>query len=161
MHSNLNLPPMLPILGSEAKFEKNAASTSRFCTTYCGYFRAPSISGFATVDTPCALKYLGVLYCGYCKYWSVDSYCEYSQYQNTPNMPTILFWATLGCTVVAAPRGEHLPVMMDANSRTDARGKSCVDDKVLGAYARDTLNDNGRHLLAFPAENQLAPVNTF
>ena len=49
--------------------------------------------------------------------------------------------------------------MMEANARTGTQGEDCVDDKVLGAYGRDTLNDNGRRLLAFSAENQLAPVN--
>lgn len=51
--------------------------------------------------------------------------------------------------------------MMDANARTDARGEGCVNDKVLGAYGRDTLNDNRRRLLTFSPENQLALANTF
>ena len=43
--------------------------------------------------------------------------------------------------------------MMDANARTGRRGEGCVDGKVLGAHGRDTLNDNGRRLLAISAEN--------
>ena len=70
------------------------------------------------------------------------------------------FWATLGSTVAEMPKGEHLLVVMDANARTGAEGEGCADDKVLGAYKRDTLKDNGRRLLAFSAENQLALVNT-
>ena len=51
--------------------------------------------------------------------------------------------------------------MMNANARTGRRGEGCADDKLLGAYGRDTLNDNGGRLLAFSAENQLALVYTF
>ena len=60
------------------------------------------------------------------------------------------------------PKGEHLLVMMDANARAGRRGEGCVDGKMLGAYGRNTLNDNGRRLLlTFSAENQLALVNTY
>ena len=58
-----------------------------------------------------------------------------------------------GQTVADVPKGEHLLVMMDANARTGRRGEGCVDGKVLGAHGRDTLNDNGRRLLAISAEN--------
>ena len=51
--------------------------------------------------------------------------------------------------------------MMDANARTGARRERCVDDKVLGAYGRDTLSDNGRRLLAFSAENQFTLIDVF
>ena len=72
-----------------------------------------------------------------------------------------LFWTALGSTVAEVPRGDYLLVMMDANARSGRRGEGCVDDKVLGAYWRGTtLNDNGRRLLAFSAENQLALANT-
>ena len=67
----------------------------------------------------------------------------------------------LGSTVTEVPKGEHLLVLMDTNARTGAREQGCVDDRVLGAYGQDTLNDNGRRLLAFSAENQLALVDTF
>ena len=50
---------------------------------------------------------------------------------------------------------------MNATARTGRRGEGCVDDKVLGAYGWDTLNDNGWRLPAFSAENQLVFVNTF
>ena len=71
------------------------------------------------------------------------------------------FWTVLGSTVAEVPKGEHLVVMMDANARTGITGEGCVDDKVLGAYGWDTLNDNGWRLPAFSAENQLVFVNTF
>ena len=51
--------------------------------------------------------------------------------------------------------------MMDANVCTCARGEGYVDDKVLGAFGRGTLNDNGRRPMAFSVENQRALVNTF
>ena len=72
-----------------------------------------------------------------------------------------LLRATLGITATEAPKEEYLIVMMDANARTGARGEGFVDVKVMGAYGRDTLSDNGRRLLAFSAENQLALVKTF
>ena len=33
--------------------------------------------------------------------------------------------------------------------------------KVLGAYGRDTLNDNGERLLSFSANHELAHLNKF
>ena len=35
------------------------------------------------------------------------------------------------------------------------------DNKILGAYARDTLNDNGKLLLSFTNNHDLALVNMF
>ena len=50
--------------------------------------------------------------------------------------------------------------MMDDSARTGARGEGRVDDEVLGVYRRDALNDNGRRLPAFSAENQVVIVDT-
>ena len=53
---------------------------------------------------------------------------------------------------------------MDANARTWRREKGGVgskDNKNLGAYGRDTLNDNGELLLCFANNHDLASVNTF
>lgn len=44
--------------------------------------------------------------------------------------------------------------MRDADAGTGASGGSCVDDKVLSAYGRDTLHGNGQGMLAFSAGNQ-------
>ena len=63
------------------------------------------------------------------------------------------------------PRHEQLFVLMDANARTWRREKGGVgskDDKIIGAYGRDTLNDNGELLLlSFANNHDLAVVNTF
>ena len=72
-----------------------------------------------------------------------------------------LFSTAPGSTVAEVPKREHLLVMKDANARTARRGQGRVNDKVLGAYGRHPLNNNGRRLLAFSAENQLILVITF
>ena len=36
-----------------------------------------------------------------------------------------------------------------------------ADNKVLGAYGRDKINENGKLLLGFPEDNKLALLNTF
>ena len=55
-------------------------------------------------------------------------------------------------------------VLMDANARRGGREKGGVgseDSESLGAYGRDTLNDNGELLLSFANNHDLAIVNTF
>ena len=63
------------------------------------------------------------------------------------------------------PEHEQLfVVLMDTNARTGRREKGGVgskDSKILGAYGRDTLNDNGELLLSFANNHDLALVNTF
>ena len=62
------------------------------------------------------------------------------------------------------PRHEQLFVLMDANTRTGRREKGQVgskDSKILGAYGRDTVNDNGELLLSLANNHDLALVNTF
>ena len=52
----------------------------------------------------------------------------------------------------SGPKHEQLFVLMDANARTGRREKGQVgskDSKILGAYGRDTLTDNGELLLSF------------
>ena len=61
-------------------------------------------------------------------------------------------------------RYKQLFVLMDANARTGRREKGQVgskDSKILGAYGRDTLNDNGELLLSFANNHDLALVSTF
>ena len=74
------------------------------------------------------------------------------------------FWTFLDRAVKDVPRHEQLFVLMDANARTGRREKGGVgskDSKILGAYGRDTLNDNGELLLSFANNHDLAIVNTF
>ena len=62
------------------------------------------------------------------------------------------------------PRHEQLFVLRNANARTRRRekgGVGCKDNRILGAYDRDTLNDNGELLLSFANNHDLAIVNTF
>ena len=74
------------------------------------------------------------------------------------------FWTALDRVVKEVPGHEQLFVLMDANARTGRRGgggPGSEDCKVLGAYGRDTLNDNGERLLSFATNHSLALVNTF
>ena len=74
------------------------------------------------------------------------------------------FWTSLDRVVEEVPKHEQLFVLMDANARTARREKGQVgskDSKTLGAYDRDTLNDNGELLLSFANKYDLALVNTF
>ena len=62
------------------------------------------------------------------------------------------------------PKREQQFVLMDANARTRRREKRQVESKDninLGAYGRDTLNDNGELLLSLANNRDLALVNTF
>ena len=62
------------------------------------------------------------------------------------------------------PRHEQLFVLIDANARTGRREKGGVgskDNKLLGAYGRDTLNENGELLLSFANNYDLGIENTF
>ena len=76
-----------------------------------------------------------------------------------------VFWTTLDRAVKDVPRHEQLFVVMDANARTGRREKGGIgskDNKILGAYGRDILNDNGELLLlSFANNHDLAIVNTF
>ena len=70
------------------------------------------------------------------------------------------FSNALDSVVTGVPSGDHLFVLMDANSQTGKRQSGFADSKVLGAYGRDELNDNGERLL-HAADNKLALLNTF
>ena len=74
-----------------------------------------------------------------------------------------IFWTSLDKAVKEVPRHEQLFVLMDANARPERRDKGHVgsnDTKIIGAYGRDTLNDNGEPLLSFANNHDLALVNT-
>ena len=62
------------------------------------------------------------------------------------------------------PKHEQLFVLMDANVRTGRKEKGQVgskDSKTLGAYGRDTLNDNRELLLSFANNYDLALVTRY
>ena len=74
------------------------------------------------------------------------------------------FWTALERVVKEVPEHEQLFVLMDANARTGRRGGGKLGSeecKVLGAYGRDNLNNNGDRLLSFSANHELALLNTF
>ena len=71
--------------------------------------------------------------------------------------------AALNRTVASVPAREYVFVLTDANARTGKRdeGGGEADSKVLGAYGRDKLDENGKLLLGFAEDNKLALLNTF
>ena len=73
------------------------------------------------------------------------------------------YMAALNCTVASVPVRKYVFVLTDANVRTGKRGEGGgeTDSKVLGAYGRDKLNENGKLLLGFAEDNKLALLNTF
>ena len=74
------------------------------------------------------------------------------------------FWTSLDIVVEEVPKHEQLFVLIDTKARTGRRGKGQVgskDSKILGAYGRNTLNDNGELLLSFANNHDLALLNTF
>ena len=72
--------------------------------------------------------------------------------------PKRVFWEKLDDLVDRIPRKEYLFVLMDANARTGMRegGGGDSGNNILGAYGRDELNENGKRLLTFAANNKLA-----
>ena len=69
----------------------------------------------------------------------------------------------LNVTVNSVPARELVFVLTNANTRTGKRGDGGeeTDSKVLGAYRRDVLSENGKLLLRFEEDNKLALLNTF
>ena len=49
--------------------------------------------------------------------------------------------------VKGVPSKNDLLVLIDANARTGLRAIGWTDSKVLGAYGRDELDDNGERLI--------------
>ena len=71
----------------------------------------------------------------------------YAPTEANPNAELIevqVFWKTLGHLVKQIPTKELLLVLIDANARTGKRIEGCDDGRVLGAYGRDELNNNGK-----------------
>ena len=84
--------------------------------------------------------------------------------QNASNEHAFWTTSTLDRAVEEVPNHEPLFVLMDANARTGRREKGGVGSKnniIIGAYSRDTLNNNGELLMSFANNHDLAIVNTF
>ena len=73
------------------------------------------------------------------------------------------YMAALNCTVASVPAREYVFALTNANARTGKRGEGGgeTDSKVLGAYGRDQLNENGKLLLGYAEDKKLALLNTF
>ena len=71
------------------------------------------------------------------------------------------FWSSLDEVIKGVPSRDHLLALMDANSRTGMRGIRLTDSKVLGAYGRDELNDNGERPLIHATDHKLALLNSY
>ena len=83
--------------------------------------------------------------------------------QNASNKDA--FWTSLDRAVEEIPEHEQLLVLMDVNVRTGRREKGqcemrSKDSNILGAYGRDTHNDNGELLLSFVNNHDVVFVNT-
>ena len=63
--------------------------------------------------------------------------------------------------VKQVPKTESLFVLIDANARIEKRMEVCDDGRVLGAYERDELNNNGKRLPSLASDNKLDLTNTF
>ena len=65
-------------------------------------------------------------------------------------------------STASVPAREYVFVLTDANARTGKRGEEGgkAGSKMLGAYDRDELDENGKILLSFAEDNKLALLNT-
>ena len=86
----------------------------------------------------------------------------YASTEEAPEEQKAKYMAALNCTVASVPAREYVFVLTDANARTEKRGEGGEEtqSKVLGAYGRDKLNENGKLLLGFAEDNKLALLNT-
>eukprot|EP00752_Nemacystus_decipiens_P018514 g16599.t1 len=71
-----------------------------------------------------------------------------------------MFWDKPDSLVRNIPARETVFVLMDANAQTRERIEG-EDMGTMGEYGHNELNDNGRLLLTFAADNKLAVLNTF
>ena len=73
------------------------------------------------------------------------------------------YMAALDSTVASVPAREYVFVITDANARIGGRGEGGgeADSKILGAYGRDVLNDNGKLLLSFAEDKKLVSEHFF
>ena len=82
--------------------------------------------------------------------------------EESPEGQKAKYTAALNCTVASVPTRDIF-VLTDANAWEGKRGEGGgeADSKVLGAYRRDKLNENGKLLLVFAEDNKLALLSLF
>ena len=87
----------------------------------------------------------------------------YAPTEEAPEGKKTKYMAALNCIAASVPAREYVFVLTDANATTGNRGEGGgeADSKVLGAYGRNVLNENGKLLLGFAEDNKLALINTF
>ena len=70
----------------------------------------------------------------------------YTPSEEVPEGQTANYMAALNCTVASVPARKYFFVLTYANVRTGKRGEGGgeANSKVLGAYGRDMLNENGK-----------------
>ena len=87
----------------------------------------------------------------------------YAPTEKAPEGQKVKYIAALNCIVASVPAREYVFGLTDANARTGKRGEGGreADSKVMDAYGRDKLNENGKLLLGFAEDNNLALLSTF
>ena len=87
---------------------------------------------------------------------------DYVPTEEAPEGRKAKYMAALNCTVASMPAREYVLVLKDANASTGKGGEGGreADSKVLRAYGRKMLNENGKLLLGFAEDNKLALLNT-
>ena len=87
----------------------------------------------------------------------------YTPTEEAPEGQKAKYMAALNCIVASMPVREYVFILTDAKARTGRRGEGGgeADTKVLGAYGRDNFNENGKLLLGFAEDYNLALLNTF
>ena len=93
----------------------------------------------------------------------VEFVVTYAPTVEAPGGQKAKYMAALNYTIESVPAREYDFVLTDANARTEKRGEGGgkADSKMVGAYGRDVLNENGKLLLDFAEDNKLALLNTF
>ena len=75
----------------------------------------------------------------------------YAPIEEVPKEQKAKYMAALNNTVQSVPAREYIFLFTYANARTERTGEGGreANSKVLGAYGRDVLNENGKLLLSF------------